>query len=249
MRQKQRFGILWGETGMKAVDISLKRRLFPNINEDGWKFVSILALISIVLTMLWIPLGCISFFITIWSFYCFRDPMRITPILSDVIVAPADGLIISINRVKGPDSLGLGNKNYTRLCIYSSLFDSQINRMPLKGKVSKIFYDAGKPFSGALDKNALNNERLLIALRNGNQEFVVQQTATICSKRIISKAEMGEEFLAGQRFGHIRYGGYVDLFLPDKIEPQVCMGQQMTAGETIIAYIRSDAPRIEGEIR
>lgn len=234
---------------MKAVDVSLRRYLFPNINEDGWKIISVLALFSIVLAMLWIPLGGISFLITVWSFYCFRDPIRVTPVLSDAVVAPADGIVVSINREKGPDVLGLGNKNYIRLCIYSSLFDAQINRIPIKGKISKTFYDAGKCFSGTLNKNTLGNEKMLIALRSANYEFVIQQTATFCSKRIVSKVKIGDEFLTGQRFGFIRYGGYVDLFLPDKIEPQVCVGQQMIAGETVMASVKSDAPRIEGEIR
>lgn len=234
---------------MKAVDISLRRRLFPNINEDGWKFISVLALVSIVLMMVWLPLGCISFLLTVWSFYCFRDPVRITPVLSDIVVAPADGLIVSISREKGPDALGLGNKNFTRVCIFSGLFDSHINRMPIKGKISKTFYDAGKIFSGELQKNALGNEKMLFAWRKENYDFAVQQTALICNHRVINRIKIGEELQTGERFGSIRYGGYVDLFLPEKVEPQVCVGQQMIAGETVVANVKSDAPRMEGEIR
>lgn len=234
---------------MKAVDISLRRYLFPNINEDGWKFISILALVSIVLTIVWMPLGCASFLITVLSFYCFRDPVRITPILSDVVVAPADGLIVSINREKGPDVLGLGNKIFTRVCIFSGLFDSHINRLPIKGRISKTFYDAGKKFSGFLNKNALGNEKMLLAWRKENYDFALQQTALICNHRVINKVKIGDELQTGERCGFIRYGGYIDLFLPDKVEPQVCVGQQMIAGETVIANIKSDAPRIEGEIR
>lgn len=234
---------------MKSVDTSLRGSLFPNINEDGWKFVSSLALLSLVVTMLWFPLGCVLFAITILSFYCFRDPARITPILSDAVVAPADGMVISITREKGPDALGLGSKNYTRVCVFTSLFGVQINRMPIKGKVTKTFYDAGKNFSGSLDKADINNEKNMFVLRNGTYDFALVQTATVCSKRIVNSAKNGDEFLAGQRFGGIRFGGYVDLYLPDKVEPQICVGQQMIAGETIVAHINSDAPRIEGEIR
>ena len=234
---------------MKSVDTSLRSCLFPNINEDGWKFVSVLALLSLVVTMLWFPLGCVFFGITIFSFYCFRDPVRITPILSDVVIVPADGTVVSITREKGPDALGLGNKNFTRVCIYTGPFNVQICRMPIKGKVTKIFYDAGKNFSGLKNKNGIRNEKMLFALRNSTYDFAVGQTATICNKRIVNKVKSGEEYIAGQRFGHIRFGGYVDLYLPDKIEPQVCVGQQMIAGETIVANIKSDAPRIEGEIR
>jgi len=234
---------------MKSVDISLRRYVFPVINEDGWKFVSMLAIVSLCLTMLWFPLGCASFIITLWSFYCFRDPVRVTPVLSDAIIAPADGLVISINREKGPDVLGFGNKNFTRVCIYCSLFDVQVNRMPIKGKITKTFYDAGKHFSGTLEKNNINNEKMIFALRNSTYDFVVQQTAVLCSKRIVNHLKNGDEFSAGQRFGFIRFGGYIDLFLPDKVEPQICVGQQLVGGETVVANIKSDAPRIEGEIR
>ncbi len=234
---------------MKSVDTSLRTYLFPNINEDGWKFVSVLALLSLVMTMLWFPLGCVFFGITIFSFYSFRDPARITPILSDAVVAPADGMVVSITREKGPDALGLGNKNFTRVCIYTGPFDVQICRIPIKGKITKVFYDTGKSFSGLKDKNSIRNEKMLFALRNSVYDFALGQTATICSKRIVNKLKTGEEYLTGQRFGHIRFGGYVDLYLSDKIEPQVCVGQRMVAGETIVANVKSDAPRIEGEIR
>ncbi|MBR1904560.1 MAG: phosphatidylserine decarboxylase [Alphaproteobacteria bacterium] len=235
---------------MKSVDISLQRYLFPNINEDGWKFISVLAFLTVILAMIWLPLGLISLAVTIWCFYCFRDPVRVTPVLSDAVVAPADGFIVSITREKGPDALGLNNKNYTRICIFTGLFDAQINRIPIKGKISKTFYDAGKPFCGSLDKNDIGAERAMFVLRNPNNlDFVVQQTAVFCSKRIVNRYHSNDEFLAGQRFGFIRGGGYVDLFLPDKIEPLVCVGQRTVAGETIITDIKSDAPRIEGEIR
>ena len=96
---------------MKSVNISLHRFLFPNINEDGWKFISAMAVVSLILAMLWFPLGLVSFMLTIWCFYAFRDPVRVTPVLSTAVLAPADGLIVAISREKGPDALGLGNKN------------------------------------------------------------------------------------------------------------------------------------------
>ncbi len=235
---------------MKSVNISLHRFLFPNINEDGWKFISAMAVISLILAMLWFPLGIVSFMLTIWCFYAFRDPLRVTPVLSTAVLAPADGLIVAITREKGPDVLGLGNKNYTRVSIFTSPLDAGINRMPIKGKITKVFYDAGKPCTKTFDKNDMGNEKALFVLRNANNlDFAVQQTAVFCNHRVVQKAKIGDEFAAGQRFGFMRLGGYVDLFLPDKIEPQVCVGQKMVAGETVVADIKSDAPRIEGEIR
>ncbi len=238
------------ECKMKAVDTSLRQYFFPNINEDGWKFVSIMAFFSIILALIWLPLGVISFLLTIWCFYCFRDPLRVTPVLSGAVIAPADGLVLSINKEKGPDSLGLQNKNFTRVCIFTGVFDSPIERIPIKSTVRKVFYDCGKNFSGSHNKNDIGNETMSFALKHSEgYDFAIRQTATFCSHRIINKLKVGEEYNAGQKLGFIRFGGYVDLFLPEKVEPQICIGQKMIAGETIVADIKSDAPRIEGEIR
>ena len=235
---------------MKPAKNSLHNHIFPNINEDGWKFVSVAALVSIVFALIWFPLGCLSFVLTIFCFYCFRDAPRVTPILSGAVIAPADGYIISINKEKGPDALGLQNKNFTRISIYSSLFDQHISRIPIKSKVYKTFYDAGKKFTGNFNKEDMGNERMLICLRHSEgSEIALQQTAVLCNNRIKHKVKYAQEFNAGERFGFIRFGGYTDIFLPEKTEPQVCVGQRMIAGETIMADIKSDAPRIEGEIR
>lgn len=235
---------------MKPAKNSLHTFIFPNINEDGWKFVSAVAVISVIFALIWFPLGCLSFVLTIGCFYCFRDAPRVTPVLSGAVVAPADGCIVSINKERGPDALGLQNKNFTRISIYSSMFDQHINRIPIKSKVYKTFYDAGKSFTGNFKKDNMGNERMLICLRHSEgKEIVLQQTAVFCNKRIKDKVKYAQEFNAGERFGFMRFGGYTDIFLPEKTEPQVCVGQTMIAGETIMADIKSDAPRIEGEIR
>lgn len=235
---------------MKSVDTSLHNYIFPNINEDGWKFVSALALFSVIFALVWFPLGLVSFIITIWCFYSFRDTTRITPVLSDAVIAPADGLVTAIVREKGPESLGLNRKNFTKISIYISPFSVNINRIPIKSKVSKTFLCAGKNFSANLDKNCIANERMLIALKHSSGlDFVLQQTATICNRRIVNKIKIGDELLAGNRFGFIRFGGYLDILLPENVEPQICIGQHLLGGETIIADIKSDAPRIIGDIR
>lgn len=249
MRQKQRFGI-FREIKMKSVDTSLQHYLFPNINYDGWKFICASVLCTLIAALLWWPLVYVFSALTILCFYAFRDPDRITPIRSGAIIAPADGIVISISKEKGLDSLGLQNKNFTKICLYSSIFDVNVCRMPISARISKIFYDKGKSFSGKTNKNALTNERLAIALRqNDGFDLILQQTAVICNHRIISKIKNGDELSAGQRLGFIRFGGYTELFLPDKTEPQVCLGQKLIAGETIVADLKSDAPRLEGEIR
>ncbi len=235
---------------MKSVDTSLHNYFFPNINEDGWKFVSVLALLTLILALIWFPLGCFSFLLTVWCFYSFRDPIRVTPVLSGAVVAPADGYVVAITKDKGPSALGLDNKKFNKISIYISPFAVNICRMPVKGVVSKTFYDNGKTFSGSADKNYIGNEKFLISLKHSNNiELVLQQTSLICNHRIVNNVKKGDEFLAGQRFGFIRFGSYVDLYLPEKTEPQVCVGQYLIGGETIVADVKSDAPRMEGEIR
>ena len=235
---------------MKSVDFSIQHRIFPNIYDDGWKFIVCVVVISLVLAMIWLPLGTIAFVFTLLCFYNFRDPDRVTTILSSAVVAPADGYVVAISKEKGPDAFGLQNKNFTRITIYSSIFDAHVNRIPIKGKINKIFYSAGKVFTGNLDKSCIGNEKMMFSLKNSEGlDFVLQQSAVFCNKRIITNIKSGDEFLAGNRFGFIRFGGYTDILLPDKVQPIVCLGQYMIAGETIIADIVSDAPRLEGEIR
>ena len=235
---------------MKSVDTSLHGYLFPDICEDGWKFISAMAIITLVCAMIYFPLGLLSFVLTVWCFYSFRDPIRITPVLSSAIIAPADGYIIAISREKGPDSVEMQNKIFTKICIYNGPFDAHYCRVPIRGRVFKTFYDAGKPLTKMRDKDNIGNEKLVISLKQSDGlDFILQQTATFCNRRIVCKIKNGDEFNAGQRMSFMRFGGYTEIFLPDKIQPIVCVGQKMVAGETIIANINSDAPRMEGEVR
>ena len=142
------------------------------------------------------------------------------------------------------------NKNFTKICIYNGPFDAHYCRTPVRSRVFKTFYDSGKSFTGSLDKNNIGNERLVISLKHSDGlDFVLQQTVVFCNKRIVQQLKNGDELSAGQRLGFLRFGGFVEIYLPDKIQPIVCVGQKMVAGETIIANIKSDAPRMEGEIR
>lgn len=249
IRQKQRFGIFRG-VFMKQINTSLHSYIFPNINEDGWKFVSVLAIFTLLSFTIWLPFGLFSLIITVLCYYSFRTPVRITPVLSDAVIAPVDGRIISINKEKGPDVLGLAGKNFTKIRIFCSLFDVNICHAPIKGKITKLFYDQGKPFNRSFDVANINNERLLFLMKHSqNKDFVIQNIAPFCSKRIVSAIKNGDELPAGKSYGFTRFGGYIDLYLPEKTEAQVCVGQTMIGGETIVANINSDAPRILGEIR
>lgn len=235
---------------MKPIDTSVKSILFPDINEDGWKFVSIFAIFSLILLIVNVPLGCVAIVITIGCFYAFRDPLRITPNLSNIVIAPADGKVISVTREKGPDVLGIGNKTFIKISIYSTAFDVCISRIPAKSKVVCSYYDNEVKFSRSLKKNNIGNERMLALFKTAqNREFALQQTAVFCAYRIKNNLKKGDEFLAGQRFGLMRFGGYTDLYLPEKTSINICVGQTLVGGETIVADFNSDAPRIDGEIR
>ena len=232
---------------MKSVNTAFH---IPDIDDDGWKFVSVMAVLTVVMALIWLPLGVAFLLLDIWCFLSFRNPDRVTPILSSVVVAPADGTIVAIIKEKGPDCLGLQNKKFHKIRIYSGWSDVHINRMPIKAKVGNVFYDCGKKFSGSFDVNNIGNEKFAAALKHSDgYDFALQQTAVLCSKRTVNKLKKGDEYLTGQRIGSIRFGGYVDIFLPEKVCPQVCVGQTVIAGETVIADIKSDAPRLEGEIR
>ena len=232
---------------MKSVNTAF---CIPDINEDGWKFVSVMVLLTIIFALIWLPLGAVFFVLDVFCFLSFRNPERVTPVLSSVVVAPADGKIVAISKEKGPDCIGLQNKTFHKIRIYSGLCDTHIIRMPIKAKVGNVFYDSGKNYSGSFDVNNMGNEKYVFAFKHSEGlDFVLQQIAVLCNKRIVNKIKKGDEYLAGQRIGSVRFGGYIDIFLPEKACPLVCVGQTMIAGETIIADIKSDAPRLEGEIR
>ena len=232
---------------MKSVNTAFS---FPDIDDDGWKFISVMVVLTVVFALVWLPLGGVLLVLDIWCFLSFRNPQRITPVLSGAVIAPADGVIISINKEKGPDCVGLQNKTFHRVRIYSGLFDVHLNRMPIKAKVLNTFHYEGKKFTANFKQTDIGNEQFAVALRySEGYDFALCQTAVFCSRRIVNKLKKGEEYQAGQRIGSIRFGGYTDIFLPEKVCPLVCVGQTMIAGETVIADTKSDAPRIEGEIR
>ena len=190
---------VWGEE-MKPVDTSLKSLLFPNINEDGWKFISVSAFLSLFLLIIWLPLGYVAIAFTLWCFYAFRDPDRVVPDLGDIAVAPADGKVVSIIREKGPEVLGLSNKNFVKISIIPNVTDVNINRIPTKSKVLNCYYDCEVKFSHSFDKKNISNERMLIALKSvSGREIIIEQTATFLAPRIKNKIQKGDEFLTGQR--------------------------------------------------
>ncbi len=235
---------------MKKIDMSLQRYIFPNINNEGWRFISIFAAITALLAIIWLPLGVIGLVLTIWCYYFFRDPDRVTPQIKDVVVSPADGVVQMITRVTGPEELGLNNKTFNRVSIFMSVFNVHVNRAPATGKILRLAYIKGKFFNATLDKASKDNERQLLAMRTEcGKEIAFVQIAGLIARRIVCFAKEGQTYQAGERFGLIRFGSRLDVYLPTDIEPQVCVGQTMVAGETVLANLKSDAPRVEGDIK
>ncbi len=235
---------------MQNINLSFQKYLFPNINNDGWRFISIFAAATAVLAIIWLPLGLIGLVLTVWCYYFFRDPDRITPQIKNVVVAPADGIVQMITRVTGPEELGLNNKTFNRISIFMSVFNVHVNRAPASGKIIRKAYIKGKFFNATLDKASKDNERQLLAMRTEcGKEIAFVQIAGLIARRIICYAKDGQQYQAGERFGHIRFGSRLDVYLPTDIEPQVCVGQTMIAGETILANLKSEAPRVEGAVK
>jgi len=222
-----------------SVLASIRSHIVP-IHPQGYPFVGGAALASFVLFSVWAPLGWIGTVATLWCAYFFRDPPRVTPMREGIIVAPADGRVSRITNAKPPPELGLADTVLPRVSIFMSVFDCHVNRSPMTGRIERIAYHAGSFISADLDKASEANERngLIITAANGTRIGVVQ-IAGLIARRIVSFVREGIAIGAGDRFGLIRFGSRVDIYLPEGIRPLVAEGQTAVAGETIIADLQA----------
>jgi phosphatidylserine decarboxylase len=222
-----------------SVLASIRSQMVP-IHPQGYPFVGGAALASLVLFSVWAPLGWIGTVATLWCAYFFRDPPRVTPTREGIIVAPADGRVSRITNAKPPAELGLADSALPRVSIFMSVFDCHVNRSPMTGRVERIAYHAGSFISADLDKASEANERngLIITAANGARIGVVQ-IAGLIARRIVSFVREGAAIGAGERFGLIRFGSRVDVYLPEGVRPLVAEGQTAVAGETIIADLQA----------
>ena len=235
---------------MKSINLSWRTFLLPNIHNEGWRFVGIFAAITALLAIIWEPLGWMGVVLTVWCYYFFRDPERVTPDIKNVVVSPADGIVQMIAKVPAPEELGMGKKEFTRVSIFMSVFNVHVNRSPAEGKITKAVYVPGKFFNATLDKASKDNERQLLAMKTScGKDVCFVQIAGLVARRIVCDATVGQEYKAGERFGMIRFGSRLDVYLPEGVEPQVALGQTMVAGESIIARLDSDAKALDGVIR
>ena len=215
------------------------------MHKEGLKFVGIFAAITVVLFLISDVLGWIGVVLTIWCYYFFRDPKRSVPTREGLIVSPADGIVSLIEMATPPEELGVGTAPLLRVSVFMSVFNCHINRAPIAGTVKALAYRPGKFLNASLDKASADNERssLCIEMVDGRQ-LVVVQIAGLVARRILGFVQKGQALRTGERFGLIRFGSRLDVYLPDGVNPLVALGQTMIAGETVLADLTSkDAPR------
>ena len=214
------------------------------IHPQGMRFVGGFALASLILFWFWSPLGWIGTLLTLWCAYFFRDPPRVTPVRDGLVVAPADGRVSQVTTVAPPHELGLGATPLPRISIFMSVFDCHVNRSPVAGTIEKIVYQPGKFFNADLDKASLDNERNSLVIATAGTRVAVVQIAGLVARRIVCFVRNGQPVGIGERFGMIRFGSRLDVYLPEGVAPLVAVGQTAIAGETMLADLRgSDAGR------
>ena len=214
------------------------------MHREGYRFVAIFAAITLVLFWIWEPLGWIGVGLTVWCYYFFRDPKRTVPQGRGLIVSPADGVVSLIERASPPPELGIGTDPLLRVSVFMNVFNCHVNRAPIAATVAKMVYRPGTFLNASMDKASEDNERnsLLLDLPDG-RVIVVVQIAGLVARRIVPFVHEGDGLRTGQRFGLIRFGSRVDTYLPDGVEPLVCLGQNMVAGETVMAEMDRNLPR------
>jgi phosphatidylserine decarboxylase len=211
------------------------------MHREGIKFVLLFALITIGLFFISDWLGWAGVGLTIWCYYFFRDPQRTTPTRDGLLVSPADGIISLIEKAVPPEELGMSTDALTRVSVFMNVFNCHVNRAPIAGDVVSIAYRAGKYFNASLDKASSDNERNSLALKIADgRQIAVVQIAGLVARRIVCFVKTSQVMRTGERFGLIRFGSRIDVYLPEGVHPLVSVGQSMVAGETVIADLTAD---------
>ena len=210
-------------------------KVFPKIHNEGYKFMVIFAVVTIILYLFSTFLGLVGFVLTVWCYYFFRDPERVSINDDEYLVSPADGLVIQVKETEGPKELNLNDKKYTKISIFMNVFDCHVNRSPCTGQVEEISYIPGKFFNASLDKASEDNERNYYKIKNTyGEEVIVVQIAGLIARRIVCETSKGTNLKQGDRIGMIRFGSRADLYF-ENYKPLVKINQKAIAGETLLA--------------
>ena len=210
-------------------------KIFPKIHTEGYKFLAIAIILTIFLYFLSTFLGLVSLILTIWVYYFFRDPERISINDNSYLTSPADGEVLMVHEVDGPKELSLQNRKFTKISIFMNVFDCHVNRTPCDGKISEIFYKPGKFLNASLDKASEDNERNYYKIKNSQEEdIIVVQIAGLIARRIVCEASKDQDLKQGDRIGMIRFGSRADVYF-ENYKSLVKVGQKTIAGETLLA--------------
>tara|TARA_B100000902_G_scaffold185073_1_gene177594 strand:+ start:29 stop:676 length:648 start_codon:yes stop_codon:yes gene_type:complete len=209
--------------------------IFPKIHTEGYKFLVISGIISIIFLSINSFLGAIAIIVNIWVYYFFRDPDRVIIDDENYLVSPADGEVIKVEETDGPKELNLEGKRFNKISIFMNVFDCHVNRTPCAGKIEEIFYKPGKFFNASLDKASEDNERNYYKIKdNSDNSIVVVQIAGLVARRIVCETNKNQEIAQGERIGMIRFGSRVDVYY-ENYNPLVKVGQKAVSGETLLA--------------
>ena len=210
-------------------------KIFPKIHPEGYKFLVIVIALTIFLYFFSSFLGLLGLFLSVWVYYFFRDPERISINDDNYLVSPADGLVLQVYETLGPKELGLENKKFSKVSIFMNVFDCHVNRTPCDGKVSEIIYKPGKFFNASLDKASEDNERNYYKITNNQgEDVIVVQIAGLMARRIVCEISKDQNLKQGDRIGIIRFGSRADIYFENYI-PLVKVNQKTIAGETLLA--------------
>jgi phosphatidylserine decarboxylase len=216
------------------------RRLFVPIRREGYPFIAIAFVAAVLLGLIWEPLFWVLLIITLWVCYFFRDPERVTPVRDGLVVSPADGRISMIVNAVPPVEMGLPEVPMLRISVFMNVFDCHVNRSPVAGRITRVAYTPGLFLNADLDKASEDNERNALVIETEGVPVGVVQIAGLVARRIVDWVKEGDSLVTGQRFGLIRFGSRVDVYLPTTTQVLVGVGQKAIAGETVLADIKGN---------
>ena len=223
------------------------RQVLAPIHPDGWKFIAVAVVVTLILFILWPPAGWAALILMLWLAYFFRDPWRVTPTRPGIIVSPADGIVVSLGTAAPPPELEMGSDPLPRIGIFLNLFDVHVARAPVGGKLMARRYTKGRFINASLDKASTDNERLALRfVPDEGPAIACVLIAGLVARRIVCNLYEGQTLAAGERIGIIRFGSRADVYCPPPYVPLVSLGQRMIAGETVLADRGAPGPAGQG---